>query len=125
MKRASFIRNAEGASALEFALLAPVFFALFAGIIEAGLLMWTQVALQKGVEAAARCASVNSTLCGSTAQVKAYASAQSVGVVPPASTFTLTTATCGSQVTASYPYTFLFGYFTTAVTLKAGSCFPK
>jgi len=41
-----FLRNAGGATALEFALIAPVFFALVAGIIELGLLLWTQVALQ-------------------------------------------------------------------------------
>ncbi len=121
----SFVRNSDGASALEFALLSPVFFALFAGLFEVGLLLWTQVALQKGVEAAARCASINQTLCASTSQVKAYAVAQSVGISPPTTAFSIATPACGSQVTASYPYTFFFGYFTSSITLTAGSCFPK
>ena len=54
-----FFTNIDGATALEFALCAPAFFMLVMGIIQAGLLVWMQLALQQGVEAAARCASIN------------------------------------------------------------------
>ena len=52
-------RDERGATALEFAILAPVFFLIIFGIIAFGLLFWTQVGLQHGAEMAARCASIN------------------------------------------------------------------
>src|SRR5262245_58124959 len=36
----------RGVSAVEFGLTAPAFFMLIAGILECGLLLWTQVSLQ-------------------------------------------------------------------------------
>ena len=55
-------RDQRGATALEFALLAPVFVLLIFGIIGIGMLFWTQVGLQHGVQMAARCASVTRAL---------------------------------------------------------------
>lgn len=119
-------RDKSGTTALEFAMTAPVFFALIAGIVEVGIVLWAQLALQQGAEAAARCASVNQTLCGSTANIQSYAAAQSYGLNPPASTFSVSTPACGKQVSASYTYNFVFGYFGVPnVTLSAKSCFPN
>lgn len=119
-------RDQTGTTAVEFALTAPIFFALIAGIIEIGIVLWTQLALQHGAEAAARCASVNATLCGTAAQTQSYAVSQSYGLNPPVSTFTVSTPACGSQVTASYTYDFVFGLlgFPT-IDLSASSCFPR
>lgn len=119
-------RNESGTTAVEFALTAPIFFALIAGIVEVGIVLWTQLALQQGAEAAARCASVNKTLCGTTSQIQSYAVAQSYGLSPPASTFTVSTPSCGNQVAASYTYNVLFGYLgIKSLDLSARSCFPK
>jgi hypothetical protein len=75
---------------------------------------------------AARCASVNSSVCGSASAVQSYAAQQSFGLNPPASAFTLPTPSCGNQVSASYTLQFLTTYFgLPAVTLTAQSCFPK
>lgn len=124
LKRAC--RDKSGVTAVEFALTAPVFFALIAGIVEIGIVLWTQVSLQHGAEAAARCASVNQTLCGTTANIQSYAAAQSYGLNPPASTFSVSTPSCGKQVSASYTYSFAFGYIGVPdVTLSASSCFPS
>ncbi|MBI3677964.1 MAG: pilus assembly protein [Proteobacteria bacterium] len=126
MKRIRDLRDSSGATAVEFALTAPAFFALVAGIIEVGIVLWSQLSLQQGVEAAARCASVNKTLCGTTSEIQSYAAAQSYGLTPATSTFTVSTPSCGNQVSASYTYTFLFGYFDLPnITLTARSCFPK
>ena len=57
MTKPRFRLDVRGATALEFALCAPAFFMLVMGIVELGLLVWMQLALQQGVEAAARCAS--------------------------------------------------------------------
>lgn len=119
-------RDKSGTTAIEFAMTAPVFFALIAGIVEIGIVLWAQLSLQHGAEAAARCASVNQTLCGTEVQIKDYAAAQSYGLNPPASTFSVSTPACGKQVLASYTYSFAFGYFgLPGVTLSARSCFPN
>ena len=115
----------SGATALEFALCAPAFFMLLMGIVELGLLVFMQLSLQQGVEAAARCASINKTTCSSTAQIKSYASAQSYGVTPPTSAFTVTTPACGNQVQASYTPGFLPGFPIPTQTLTAQACFPS
>ncbi|HLZ05400.1 MAG TPA: TadE/TadG family type IV pilus assembly protein [Bradyrhizobium sp.] len=62
MKRPGLWRDEQGASALEFALTAPVFFLFLFGIIELGLMFWTQIGLQHGAEMAARCATIHTTL---------------------------------------------------------------
>ncbi|MBR0801888.1 pilus assembly protein, partial [Bradyrhizobium jicamae] len=103
MTRAAFWPDTSGASALEFGLIAPVFFAFLFGVIEFGLLMWTQVGMQHAVEVTARCASVNPTLCPTTNpnQIATYATRQAFGLTLPSSTFTYSTAACGSQVSAN------------------------
>ena len=44
---------------VEFTVTLPLFLLLTFGMLQAGLLLYTQVGLQHGVEVAARCASVN------------------------------------------------------------------
>ena len=117
-------RNCSGATAVEFALTAPAFFALVIGGIQVGLLCWAQLALQQGSEAAARCASVNKTLCGNTSQIQSYASAQSYGLAPGASAFTVSSMACGNMVRASYAPSFLNGFVIPSITLTASACFP-
>jgi Flp pilus assembly protein TadG len=50
VKFAKMLRDQSGASALEFGLTAPVFFLFIFGVIEVGLLFWTQIGLQHGAE---------------------------------------------------------------------------
>ena len=121
--RRSF-RCQGGGTAIEFALTAPVFFALVIGAMEVGLLAWAQLALQQGVEAGARCGSINKTLCGTAAQIQSYASAQSYGLAPGASAFTVSIQACGNQVQASYAPPFLTGFVMKGITLTASACFP-
>lgn len=122
-------RNREGAAAVEFALTAPAFFAMLVGVIECGLLLWTQIGLQHGAEMAARCASINATLCGTTSAVQQYAAQQAFGLNPPSATFTADPSPasgCGYKVSASYAFNFLTEYFPNpTVTISAQSCFPK
>ena len=126
MKRRSLLRDADGSSAIEFALLMPVFVAIMMGIMGSGALMWGQFGLQHGVEMAARCASINAATCGATASIQNYAVQQTYGLNPPPSVFTVSTPSCGYQVVASYTYQFLVTDFgLPAITLSAKSCFPK
>ena len=124
MKLLHLWRDTRGAAAVEFAMTAPIFFLLLFGAIGAGLLAWAQIGLQHGVEMAARCASVNTSLCGNDDAVRNFASAQTYGLNPPTSTFAVTTSACGYKVDATYPFPVAISYFG-SFTLKAESCFPK
>jgi len=120
-----FCLDQRGVTAVEFAITAPAFFGIVFLIIEGGLLMWTQTGLQHGAEMAARCATINHTLCGSATAIQNYAAQQSFGLNPPPSTFAYTAAACGNQVSASYTFRFLVDFFALpSLGLTAQSCFP-
>lgn len=126
MKLRSLWRDEQGASALEFALTAPVFFLFIFGIIELGLMFWAQIGLQHGAEMAARCATINPTLCPSSnpGAITSYATQQAYGLNLPASTFTYSTPACGNQVSASYTFQFPEIMNIGPLTLTAQACFP-
>jgi Flp pilus assembly protein TadG len=126
MKLAKIWRDQQGASAVEFALIAPVFFLFIFGIVACGLLFWTQIGMQHGAEMAARCASINGTLCPSSnpGAITGYAMQQTLGLSLPASTFTYSTPACGNQVNASYAFQFPDILNLAPLTLTAQSCFP-
>jgi len=54
LRHKAWIRSDRGSAALEFAFVAPVFFALMLGILEIGVMTFTQFALQNSVMDAAR-----------------------------------------------------------------------
>jgi Flp pilus assembly protein TadG len=120
-----FGRDRAGTSALEFGLLLPVFLLLFLGIIEFGRALWTQSALQNAVEAAARYAAINYPTCASVSQTKSYAAGEVFGQSIPSSTFSLSCNACGTQVSASLPFSFIVpGLIPYSITLGAQSCHP-
>lgn len=126
MKRMSFCRDTAGSSAVELGLTAPFFFALLFGLIEGALVLWTQLGLQHATAMAARCASIDVSTCKDSGTVQSYAVQQSFGVNPPPSTFSFSTPSCGNEVSATYQFNFVTGYFgTPSLTLSALSCFPK
>jgi len=126
MKVVSVLRDTNGATAVEFGLTAPAFFAILIAAFEMGFLFWTQVGLQHATEMAARCASVNSAACGTVSATQTYAAGQVFGLTVPASTFAVTTAVCGSQVTATYDFGIITHFFgLPRITVNARSCFPK
>jgi Flp pilus assembly protein TadG len=100
----------RGGALIEFTVALPFFMLLMFGLIQAGLILWTQAGLQHGVEVATRCASVNYSANRLGAPVNAvpscfgiapntpvttrniqdYALANSFGLVTDYSTFTVT-----------------------------------
>ena len=118
-------RDASGATAVENAIVLPIFFLFLFVVFEAGLFCWAQTSLQFSVEAAARCAAVNSTLCGTNTSVQSYAASQMWGMSVPTSDFTVSQPSCGHEVTASYPFSFAVPLVhKAAITLTAQSCHP-
>lgn len=122
----SIYRDQAGASAVEFALTLPVFLLLVMGVVEGALLMRTELGLQNGVEKAARCASVNETLCADVGAVRNYAAQSSYGLNPPPSVFSVSDKSCGNEVSANFEHQFLFKIFgKSSIALSAQSCFPS
>ena len=133
-RKRSWLKDADGGSATEFAMVVPVFFALVFAVIHLSFVMWTETSLHWAAETAARCASVNAplgTMSGGCAtgnaitatSVQSYAVTQYHG--PNLSpTFTYTTPTCGKQVkgTASYPVNLVVTSVT--MNLSAQACYP-
>ncbi len=124
MKIRSFIADSQGTSAVEFALTAPIYLLMLCGLIMAALLLWTQLGLQHGVESAARCASINRTLCGTDAAIQSYAANNAFGLTVSPSVFTPSKPSCGNQVSASYVLP-LNLYGLRSPTLTAQACFPS
>jgi hypothetical protein len=91
------------------------------GVVEFGRLYWTQSELQYAAEAAARCATVNCcpASCGGVqpgdasnnyAGFRQFTASQLLGMSVPSgslSSFQVSAATCGNQVTFNYTFNFI------------------
>lgn len=58
-----FLRARRGVASVEFAVAAPLVIVLTLGVLEAGLLGWTQVVLQLTASQTARCLGLGSSAC--------------------------------------------------------------
>jgi Flp pilus assembly protein TadG len=136
-------RSQNGATLVEFALVAPVFFALLFGTLEFGRALWTQQALQQTAIAGARCMALPQTNCATATY--AYSSANTVtyirgvasqwGISLPSANITQNNvATCGgannfSQVEVTFAFESVVPYLTNIPTggipLSATACFPN
>jgi Flp pilus assembly protein TadG len=118
-------RACEGTTAVETAIVLPAFILMLFAIIEGGLLFWTQATLQFAVEAAARCAVVNTTQCGSSTAIQNYAVAQATGITVSSASFNVSQPSCGYQVSIGYPFSFIVtDLYSGTITLNAQSCHP-
>lgn len=119
------IRSDDGTSAIEMAIVFPVFLLMVLGIFEFGRALWTQSLLDYAVQTAARCGAVDSIDCKSTTDTINYAVQQSAPLTPPSSDFSASLQNCGSQVTASLPFSFVVpALFPFNITLSAQACYP-
>ena len=116
----------SGATIIELAFVLTAFLAMVFGVINVARVTWTIGSLHYAVEAAARCASVNTTSCGSPSAVQTYAlnayHGEQLGVTNP---FTYSATGCGNTVTASATYSLVIPPIGTwSVPLLATACFP-
>lgn len=113
----------HGTTAVEFAIIAPVFIALLIGTIALSIGLFLIASLHFAVEDGARCASVKTTICSDAATTVAYTQSRYFGPdVSP--TFTYATAACGNSVSASINYSMNVGFRTFVVPISATACFP-
>jgi len=118
----SLLKNCSGATVLEFALVALPIFTFIVGIMQTGLIVWTDNALHIAVDAAARCGAVNSTTppCAGTDVV----TAAKTFFAPLSGTFT-SNATCAADEGAGVNGTYTVSILLVNLTLTATSCYPS
>lgn len=118
-----------GSAAIEYALILPAVLMVIFGLMDTGRLLWSFTTLSRAVEAAARCAAINTTQCGTTSQIQSFAVSEAWGLTIAASDFAVTTESCGIKVTGNLPFEFVMPGFNVVVpsgtiTLTASSCYP-
>jgi Flp pilus assembly protein TadG len=116
----------RGANAIEMALVLPVLTLMIVGAMYTGWMLYATNMLVYSTESAARCAAVNTTLCGTTAKIQAFAVELSLGVNVTAANFTVTQPSCGWMVKAAYTFTFMMPFYTNlSVPINAAACYPS
>lgn len=135
----SLFRACGGATAVEFAFVAPMFLMLVFGTVEFGRLLWTKQALQETAIAGARCVAIaqgsnpTSSPCassGTTTYITNVAKAWGLTLasIDPS---TPTTGGCAglSQVTLTSTFTSvvpsLIQLGASGITLTASACYPN
>ncbi len=113
-----------GAAAVEFAMVFPAFVSLIVGAVYTAQLLYAASSLRYAAEAAARCYSVNTTVCTSNGATQTYALGKYLGPAYPAPTFTASTPACGHQVVGAMTYQLSAGVYSFSVPLSATACFP-
>jgi Flp pilus assembly protein TadG len=118
------LKDTRGTTAIEFAILGPVFIGLIVGMLYMCMLLFTAASLHYAVEEAARCSSVKTATCTDNTSTIAYAQSHfnASSILTP--TFVYSTPACGHSVTASASFAFDFGLSSVAVPITAAACFP-
>jgi Flp pilus assembly protein TadG len=114
----------RGTTAVEFAIVGPLFIGLVIGILYVGLSLLLVNSLHFAVEDAARCASVRTTVCKDGPTTVAYAQSRYFG--PGTPTFNAPApAACGNNyMTASINYVADLGLTQFTMPIAASACFP-
>jgi Flp pilus assembly protein TadG len=112
----------RGTSAVEFAIVSPVFIAFVVGILGLCLCLLLVGSLHYAVEESARCASIKTTVCKDASTTIAYAQSHYFG--PSTPTFTYSTPACGKSVTASINYAAQLGLKQFTIPVTATACYP-
>jgi len=105
----------------------PVLLLFILGIMDTGRFLWTYTTLSRAVQAAARCAAVNTTKCSTDAQIQSSAVAEAWGLSVNPSNFVVTRPLCGVQVQTAYNFTFTIpGFYAVplgTIALNARACY--
>ena len=105
---ASYARDRRAATAVEFALVAPIFLIMVLGCIDVSRALWIKATMQHVVEQTTRYAVVNTSATTSALETFAAAEIAASGFSDAAVVFTATTDTTGGvdfvTVSASYPF---------------------
>src|SRR5262245_1037874 len=116
--------NESGTTAIEFAIVGPIFIFLVIGIAFLCMTMAVAGSLHYAVEEGARCASVRKTVCSDEDTTLTYTRARYFGPSAAPSFVYDPAAACGHSVTASITYVVDMGLKRVSVPISAAACFP-
>lgn len=123
---AALLRDRRGVAAIEFGLAGTFFLGALAGVLTFSYLFWTYGSLQYAVEQAARCAVIGNSSCTTTGDIQTYAASQVYGQTVSPSVFTVSYPSCGTQITASFPFSLILpGLPQNSIVLTASACRPS
>jgi Flp pilus assembly protein TadG len=114
----------RGTSAIEFAIVGPVFIMLLIGIFYLCMGLAVAGSLHYAVEEGARCASVRTNVCSDNDTTIAYTKQHYFGPSSPPTFIYDAGAVCGHSVTASISYVVDLGVKRITVPITAAACFP-
>lgn len=124
-------KSTKGSVAVEYGLILPVLLLLVLGVIDTGRLLWTYATLSHAVDAAARCGAIAGPGCANAAGTEAYAVTQAYGLNIASTAFTVTSASCGCEVTGSIPFVFVIPWLgaspfgsSNSISVSATACYP-
>lgn len=117
----AFWRDQVGASALEFALVIPIFAGLVFLLINICVALWAEAALNFSVDRAARCMSVQPTICDTAADAIKQHPYLGPKITP---TFSAAASSCGNNVSGVGAFDINIMLADISVPLSASSCFP-
>ena len=114
----------RGTTAIEFAIVGPVFIMAVIGIIYLCMCLSVVGSMHYAVEEGARCASVKTTVCTDQTSTVAYTQTHYFGPSTlPAFTYNAAAA-CGHLVSGSISYVLDIGLRQITVPITASACFP-
>lgn len=125
----------SGTAAVEFAMVGTVLMLMIFGIIDLGMILWTQTALQSISAMTVRCAAISSPLCASDIPTYAVNQANNwipSGMISAADVSVTSVSTCNGAsgtfeqvaITASFWANVLPPPFN-GQSVTASACFPK
>jgi hypothetical protein len=117
-----FWRDQRGTSAVEFAVVVPVFLGLVFLVLNICVALWAEAALNFAVDQAARCMSVQRGVCDNVTDAVNQHPYIGPNITP---TFSQAVgASCGYSISATATYVLNVGLTSVPLHLSASSCFP-
>ena len=117
-----FARADSGATAVEFAIVAPLYLTMMVGVFELSRAMWIKASMQYAVEETSRYALVNTSASATTLQTYAESKLSDTGVGSTGMIFTITADGTVADIQVSYSFetlTSLLPFPSLALTAKS------
>jgi Flp pilus assembly protein TadG len=99
----TLLRDRRGTSVIEFAMVGTALFVTSLGVIDLGMIMWTQGSLQAVAADAARCGAISASGCTTSTAVQTYVQTQAANWIMSTVTSHLTINVNGAVNTATCP----------------------
>jgi Flp pilus assembly pilin Flp len=96
--------DTRGSTAVEFALVAPLLFALLLAVLETGRLIWVDAALDQALAKAARCASLGRAHCPEGLEARLQRELRAHGVPAASPRLRHLPGPCGTVIRAELRY---------------------